>query len=132
MQTYYCYTLPALLLVMLLSAATGSYSQPASSAAIQATATVVTPIGVVSCPEQSDDYAAKTPGLFVLCPTEAHVLVTVDEVNRPGHSLVLSDASISIYNESSQSVLRVLDYTHLTSSISNKSTAVVTVIFSEN
>ena len=132
MQTYYCYTLPALLLVMLLSAATGSYSQSAPSAAIQVTATVVTSIGVVSCPEQSDDYAAKTPGLFVLCPTEAHVLVTVDEVDRPIHSRVLSNASISIYNESGQPALRVLDYHRLTSSISSRSTAVVTVIVTEN
>jgi hypothetical protein len=132
MQTYYRYPLPALLLVMLLSVATDSYGQSAPSAAIQVTATVVTPIGIVSCPEQSDDYLAKTPGLFVLCPTEAHVLVTVDDVDRPVHSRLLSDAFISIYNESGQPALRVLDCRRLTSLISSRSTVVVTVIVVEN
>jgi hypothetical protein len=121
-----------LALVMLLSVATDSYGQSAPSAAIEVTATVVKPIGVVSYSEQSDDYAAKTPGLFVLCPTEAHVLITMDEVDGPLHSRVISDASISIYNESGQPALRALDVSRLTSSISSSSTPVVTVIFCEN
>ena len=130
MQTFYRYTLPAILLVLLLSA-TG-LAQPASSAAIQATATVVAPVGVASFPEPNDDYAATTTGLFVLCPTEVHVLVTVDESNRPIHSRELADVPTSILAESGQPALRVIDCSYLSPSTSLDSTAVITVIVTEN
>ncbi len=130
MQTFYRYTWPAL--VLLLFTFVDGYSQPASSATIEITATVVAPIGLASHPFQADDHMTNTSGLYVLCSTEVHVLITVDTGDRPVHSRVLSDASISIYNESGQPALRVLDLSRLTSSISSRSTAVVTVIVTEN
>ncbi len=132
MQTYCRYTLPALVLVLLLSAAVDGYSQPASSATIQATATVAAPIGVASHPILSDDYVARAPGLYVLCPAEAHVLVTVNESGSPVHSRHLSDLSVSTDTESGRPALRVLDCSHLSPLNLDNSTDVVTVIVTEN
>ena len=125
MQTFWRYKLPALLLAGLIFTAAVGYCQTASSAAIQATATVAAPFGMISVDESS----TVRQNLTVVYPAYAHVIVSTCGGSAPIDSNASAELSSPVSDNTNRSTVRYLDCGRL---LTTDSPGVVTIIFCEN
>ena len=129
MQTFWRYKLPALLLAGLIFTAAVGYCQTASSAAIQATATVAAPLGMISVDESSDESSTVRQNLTVVYPAHAHVKVSTCGGSASIDSNASAELSSPVSDNTNRSTVRYLDCGRLRTT---DSTGVVTIIFCEN